>query len=471
MAEETPELQRAKALKQDLVDFILDAEDDLAVALETFSVAQLAQMQQTDLHRRDLAVDRFALEGQVGNQTPIDLFIAANRSNYSNAEQQMLQGWRRGFVGLFEITQIANQQFELMNWTTAKRYSVVLDQAESQNAARLKTGDILLAQIVPLAGSTWMFFNPWISLGRLGKPKLAVAIGNFKQSYRSHLYSDAPDLLAEAWESVETYHRQFTDFFGSNEVTLSGYQLSKKLAEFQELMLKQQLERAGIDESKSLQELADEAGLSEAEIAAAAEELGADAQAVKQLIKPGDSSNRGNAATKMMTPQVELPPQLKKAEQVTVLTHPRWGQVFLTNYGQFEQALAQVQTASPKSLSKPTAQATPDSTAEQPFDPNPLIKKYLQDPGIPAFVWFHLAQKHPKSLEAALQAYLNQPDFALSQVETLLAESGKSLETELPEIASVPIHLHNLFQEAVVEISKDKAKKNPKTKPTGGFGR
>lgn len=462
MTEQTPEqtlgLQRAKVLKQELVDFILDAEADLAVALETFSAAQLARMQQTDLHRRDLVVDRFAIEGKVGNQMPIDLLIQAQ--DYAEADQEILRGWRRGFVGLFEIVEVAECRFELMNWTTAKRYPVLLDDAEWQNGARLKAGDILLAQIVPLTlpklkepDPDWMFFGPWISLGRLGKPKLAVAIGNFKQSYRDHLYSDAPDLLAEAWVSVEKYHQQFIDFFGSNEVTLSGYQLGKKLAEFQEVLLKQQLAAAEVDETKSLQDLADEAGLSEEEIAQAAEELGADAKVVKQLIKPGssqpgDSSNRGNAATKMMTPQVELPPPLKKAEQVTVLTHPRWGQVFLTHYGQFVQSLD-----------------------AEPAEPNPLIKKYLEDSEIPAFVWHHLAQKHPQRLQAHLRASLDRPDFDLSRLDELLAESGKSLETELPEIASVPLHLHNLFQEAVVEISREKAKKNPKTKPTGGFGK
>ncbi|MFM7426150.1 MAG: hypothetical protein ACKO7W_14350 [Elainella sp.] len=462
MTEQTPELQRAKALKQELVDFILDAEDDLAIALETFSATQLARMQQTDLHRRDLAVDRFAIEGQVGSQTPIDRFIQAQ--SCSDSDQAILRGWRRGFVGLFEIAEATDRQFELINWTTAKRYPVLLDEAEGQTGARLKAGDILLAQIVPLlakpstADPNWMFFGPWISLGRLGKPKLAVAIGNFKQSYRDHLYSDAPELLAEAWKSVEKYHQQFTDFFGSSfgssEVTLSGYELSKKLSEFQEVMLKRQLEAAGVDETKSLQDLADEAGLTEAEIAAAAEELGADAKAVQQLIKPGglsqsgNSLNRGNAATRMMTPQTELPPPLKKAEQVTVLTHPRWGQVFLTHYGQFEQSLQ--------------AEAT---------EPNPLVKKYLEDSEIPAFVWHHLAQKHPQRLQAHLQTSLNRPDFDLAQLDDLLIESGKSLETELPEIASVPIHLHNLFQEALLEVSKEKAKKNPKTKPTGGFGR
>lgn len=109
-------------------------------------------------------------------------------------------------------------------------------------------------------------FGKWISLGKLGKPKLAVAIGNFKQNYKSHLYSDAPELLTEAWKSVEKYHQNFIDFFNRDEVTMPGYQLNKKLAEFQELTVQKQLQESGIDQSKSFKELAEESGISKSEI-------------------------------------------------------------------------------------------------------------------------------------------------------------------------------------------------------------
>jgi hypothetical protein len=110
----------------------------------------------------------------------------------------------------------------------------------------------LLTRIAPVTEDYWMFSGPCIPMGALGKPKLAVAIGNFKDNYKPFLYSDASDLLEEAWNSVERYHQDFLDFFGSDEVTLSGYQLSKKIAEFQEVLTKKRLAEAGIDESKSL---------------------------------------------------------------------------------------------------------------------------------------------------------------------------------------------------------------------------
>jgi hypothetical protein len=282
-------------------------------------------------------------------------------------------------------------------------------------------------------------------MGRLGKPKLAVAIGNFKENHKDALYSDAPELLEQAWESVAEYHKEFLEFFGNDEVTLPGYQLNKKINELQELITKRRLTAMGIDESKSLSEIAEEAGVTEEEIKAAAEEAGADAGAVSQLF---DSSQ---GKTKMVMPKVDLPPELKKAEQVTVFTHPRWGQMFLPTYFQFKTILE-------------------SEDGQNNKDTNKLVRKYLEDPTINAFIWHKLASAYPTQLEKVLQAFLERPEFELERdLDVLLQEHNKPIEPELPEIASVPIHLHNLFQEALADVNKSKSKGKKKENTAKGF--
>jgi hypothetical protein len=440
-------LQRAQELKAELADFVLDAEDDLAVALETFSAEQLTRSQQQNMHQRMMVVDRFIVEGQVGEKSPIDLFLES-QPKLSKPDQQLLQRWHRSFVGLFAIVQRLEDGFELMNWTTEKHYLVKqADPTALQEMERLKEGEIILTQIAPISDTEWMFFSPWTSLGKLGKPKLAVAIGNFKSNYKTHLYSDAPDLLEEAWKSVERYHTDFVDFFGSDEVTLSGYELGKKLTEFQEIITQKNLDAAGIDRSKSLEELAEEAGISDEELAETAEAIGSDTKTIS------DAWKKQSQASKMAAPQVELPPNLKKAEQVTALSHPRWGQMFLPNY----MALKTV-------LMADDWQSVPN--AEQ------TVQKCLKDKEMNAFVWKRLAEQHPAQMETVLQAVLERPTFKLStDLDPLLKEFEKPLETDLPEIASVPIHLHNLFQDAVVEVNKSKAKAKTKKKTAIGFKR
>jgi hypothetical protein len=439
-------LERSHELKQALVDFVLDAEGELAQALETYAAEQLRRGS-GDNTQQDLIIDSFLTQGQVNDHSPLELFIASHQ-DLSESDRNLINNWHRSFIGLFAITSILPDGFELRNWLTDKRYIVKSTEPQTlQTLSRLKEGEILLTRISPVNDSYWMFSGPHTLMGKLGKPKLAVAIGNFKENYKNNLYSDAPELLEEAWKSVEKYHHQFVEFFGSDEITLPGYQLNKKIAEFQEILTEQTLAAAGLDSSKSLAEMAEEAGVSEEEIETAAKEVGADSKAVSQLFK-GDSNN---GKTKMVMPKVDLPADLKKAEQVTALSHPRWGQMFVPTYSKFQKILS-----------------TNDG---QNIEGNEkLIRHYLEDKSINAFIWHRLAQNYPTQLEKVLQDFLQRPEFNLTtDLDTVLQEFDKPLEPDLPEIASVPIHLHNLFQEAIAEVQKSKPKGKGQKKSVKGF--
>ena len=440
-------LERSRELKQALIDFVLDAEGDLATSLESYVAAKSRPQgnRHDATYEQNLLIDSFVSEGQVGDKTPLDLFLDSH-PDLSEGDRTLVSSWQRSFIGLFAISQILPDGFELINWLTAKHYTVKPnDPLILEEMARLKEGDILQTRIAPVTDAYWMLSGPYMSMGRLGKPKLAVAIGNFKEHHKDALYSDAPDLLEQAWESVAEYHHQFLDFFGSDEVTLPGYQLNKKISELQELLTKRQLAAAGIDDSKSLSEIAEEAGVTEEELKAAAEEAGADSTAVSQLF---DSSQ---GKTKMVTPKVELPAELKKAEQVTVFTHPRWGQMFLPTYTQFKTILESEDWQNNK-------------------DTNKVVRKYLEDPTINVFIWHKLAKAYPTQLEKVLQTFLERPEFKLERdLDALLQENNKPLEPELPEIASVPLHLHNLFQEALTEVNKSKSKGKKKEQTARGF--
>ena len=264
------------------------------------------------------------------------------------------------------------------------------------------------------------------------------------RSYKNYLYGDASELLEEAWLSVEKYHQRFVDFFGSDEITLPGYQLEKKLSELQAQVNQNTLEAAGIDSSKSLKEMVRDADISDEEMAEVVEGMGVEAKAISKVL---DS----NKSVKMVTPKVELPPHLKKAEEVTVLSFPRWGQIFLTNYTQVKSLLE-------------------NGNVNEQINSDKLVREYLESAEIKACVWHRLSEQYPEQLEKLLQQVLNRPEFNLKHNYTdLLKEFNKNLNAELPEIASVPLHLHNLFQEALSEV-KGKSSKKGKSKPKGGFG-
>jgi len=422
----------------------MEAEGELAESLETYA-AQKSRPERQDIAQRDLIIDTFLTEGKVGDKETLDIFLE-NQPDLSPSDRNLVSNWRRSFIALFAVIQVLPDGFELMNWLTAKHYIVKPNNPLTlEEMARFKEGEILLSRIAPITDTYWMFSGPCIPMGRLGKPKLAVAIGNFKDNYKNALYSDAPELLELAWQSVEQYHQDFLEFFGSDEVTLPGYQLNKKIEEFQEILTKRRFAAAGIDENKSLSELAEEAGMTQEEMKAAAEEAGADSKEIAQMF---DSKN----PTKMVTPKVELPASLKKAEQLTALTHPRWGQIFLPTYSRFKAMLEAEDWQNIEGAEK-------------------LVRQYLEDPAINVFIWHRLAKTYPNQLEKLLQTVLQRPEFKISDLDALLQEYNKPLEPYLPEIASVPLHLHNLFQEALAEVNKSKPKGKGKKKLGMGFQR
>jgi hypothetical protein len=448
-----PVFARAGVLWTAIIELIQTAEGNVAIALESYTAKQLIRNPQLDAGQRKLLVHRFAIEGEVDGKAPLDLFLAS-QPDLSNADRQLILSWRRSFVGLLEIVQILPDGLELMNWLTAKHYRIQFTDLSSQTVmSRLKVGDLIIAQISRITHTHWAILTPWVALGRLGKPKLAVAVGAFRQNYPHYLYSDAPEQLAASWASVATYHDRFVEFFGADEITLSGKELETRIGEFQTWIVGKQLDAAGVDRSKSLTELATDSGLASEDIEAVGTMLGS--------IDPNTTTEQPSTIGQMVSPKVELAPQLKSAAAITALSHPHWGQMFLVDYPLLKSRLAD--------------QSTPYLPADLKF-----IHKCLIDPAMNAFVWRRLAAEFPHQLETAIRqiielfklptpnSQLPTPNSSFS-IDPILTHFNKFLEPDLPDLASVPIHLHELFQSAVLEVSKDKAKPKSVAKKTG-FG-
>ncbi|MGI0494973.1 hypothetical protein ACN4EG_24575 [Alkalinema pantanalense CENA528] len=421
-------IDRAEQLKREIIDFIYDTEGEGAIALERYSARQLKQPNPGNWPNRELLLTRFMVEDQTLGETPIETFIQ-HHPELSSAEQQLLRSWPQAIVSLFEITAVLEDgYYQLQNWLTQRSYSVHLGHTSPEIQTRLQPQEICLVQIAPLEGDRWMALTKPVLLGRLGKPKLAVAIGNFRQCYRRYLYSDAPDLLEESWRSVEQQYHASQEFFGSAIVTLPGRQLNQRLKTFQDHLSDQQLQKAQVNADEILED-----AISDAE---------------DTLTETENQQLKTAKASKMVIPPMELPPNLQQAEEVTMLTHPRWGQCFLASYASLERYLA-----SGKGYS--IEQATQ------------ALRKLFHDPGGPVFIFHHLAEQYPTALETLVQQTLAQPNFTLAQLDDQLYAMGKSLDPELPDTASVPLHLHELFQEAFVAVSKAQAKK---TKPSQAKG-
>ncbi|QIZ69406.1 hypothetical protein [Oxynema aestuarii] len=440
---------RAWELKQGLIDFILEAEGETAIALEKFAARQ-GRRDSADRKYRYLLIDSFAIEGKVGEKSPLNLFLETEDSlgHLSTGDRQLLQAWNRSFTGLFEVLQILPDGFEVKNWLTAKQYRIEPNpESDRAQCDRLQPGDIIAARIAPLGEDRWMLFGPFIPKGKLGKPKLAVAIGDFKEHYPHQLYADAPELLQEAWDSVAQYHREFVEYFGGDRVTLPGYQLDRKIAQLTELVMHKKLAKSGVDGTKSIEQLAADSGVDrQSLIEETAKESGTSSQEISQLLET-------QTENKTILPKVELPGSLKTAEAVTALSDPRWGHHFLADYSKFEHLLE-----------------VPQEDSELAAK---LVRRYLETPEITVEIWHRLARDYPKALEKLLATVLERPNFSLeADLDGLMQEFDKPLAPELPGTASIPLHLHQLFESALAEVrtTKSKRKSKGKKKTVKGFG-
>ncbi|EDX84522.1 hypothetical protein S7335_2219 [Synechococcus sp. PCC 7335] len=462
-------LQNYPALKEQVVDFVFDAEDEIAVSLEKFSAKQLsrwASPKLVGLDRAELATDMFITEGQIRGQPVIQQFLATD-SVLASEVQAWLSQWTDSFTGLFEVTGVDSadeevggigDRYQLMNWLTEKSYSVYPNTLQSTDMLkRLKIGEIVLARLVPLTADEWTFAGSITLLGKLGKPKLAVAIGNFKKWFPEQLYGDAPELKEAAWDSVKQQYEDFIDIFGPTPVTLPGKELNEKLQTYQQESAEKQLASAGIDSDKSFLEMAKAQNLSDAEIDEALAAVGDDNKAAKAILTSKQS-------LKMVMPKVELPDNLRKAQSVTVFSHPRWGQSFLPDYHRLE-TLANI--------------AKSDRTEENTAELRSLVLKYLEGEQANAHVWQHIQANFGETVEPLVQELMASPKLNIqTDFEKMLASYDKLLTPTLPESANVPIHLHNLFQDALKKVGKsagqEKSAKKKSAKKTrqkkGGFG-
>ncbi|VEP13834.1 conserved hypothetical protein [Hyella patelloides LEGE 07179] len=442
-------IERAIQLKKTLVDFVYDAEGEVAVALETYAVEK-SHTSSYGIKQQNLTIDLFLTEGKIKNKTPLHIFLEQAK-NLNSKDIELVKLWQNNFIGLFEIKEIQENSYQLMNWLTAKTYKVYRSsEIPDKEINRWQLGEIILAIIAPINNLEWIFFSDRIIKGKLSQPKLAVAIGEFRDNYPEFLYADAPELLEQAWESVAVYHQEFVDYLKSDleeiheavRLTLPGYKLNQKIGELQKIMNKKRLAEAGIDDSKSLSEMLAESGASEAEFTEAASDLGADTEAVANIIK-----NKNKLS--MVTPKVDLPPEIKQAESVTVFSHPRWGQMFLPNFEKFTDLLT-------------------SESPESQENSNLLVRKYLEQPEANYYVWQQIKQEYPQALEQLLPNYCHKNDFNLeTDLDKLLLEHNKPSTPQLPSIASVPIHLNNLFEAAVAQVQKTKSKTKKKKKKKG----
>lgn len=130
-----------------------------------------------------------------------------------------------------------------------------------------------------------------------------------------------------------------------------------------------------------------------------------------------------------LAPDASFPAGFAQREGVRLSHHPLKGAVFLVDYDVLE-----------------SAHATPPERADDPGAE--VLRGYLEDAQIPAFVLQALAEGHPATVDELYQVALGRPDFSWPHDGAALLRKYKSAvidRDEMPRIAMVPTHLAQAF--------------------------
>lgn len=80
-------------------------------------------------------------------QTPLEIFIQEN-SQLSSSDREILTHWQNNVIGLFEIKEIQEDSYQLMNWLTEKTYQVFrYSKMSEKEISRWQPGEIILTII------------------------------------------------------------------------------------------------------------------------------------------------------------------------------------------------------------------------------------------------------------------------------------------------------------------------------------
>ena len=115
-------IEKAIQLKNTLVNFIYDAEGEIAVALETYA-AEKGKKNTYGIKQQNLTTDLFITVGMIDDKTPLEIFLEHTK-DLDPQDIELIKLWQNNFIGLFEIQAIYDNYYQLMNWLTAKTYKV-----------------------------------------------------------------------------------------------------------------------------------------------------------------------------------------------------------------------------------------------------------------------------------------------------------------------------------------------------------
>lgn len=175
-------------------------------------------------------LDYFILEWKFANgDTIADSFIKENKE-LAQQEKNIINNWKNGFSGIFLVKKISPDGFILLNLIENKEYKVKpITCPDSMNI--IKKRDFLLTRLLPLE-NYHIFSGATSCIAAKHKVQVFQLVTDFLKRCPSAVFAHNDKELREAYFLQEEEYNDFVEFFGTDEIILSGKEVQEKLKEF-----------------------------------------------------------------------------------------------------------------------------------------------------------------------------------------------------------------------------------------------
>jgi hypothetical protein len=220
-------VERAGHLKPMLVDFAMsprfDRELSAAIA-RSFPDGVV-----TDESVFSMVLDHFALQHRLpSGNTVVEAFIAVH-PELTDAERDMLLGWRDVVEGIFDIAGKDRDALVLFNFLDELTY-----RTRSNLGRRafkpLKKGMILVGRLVR-AGEDWMVSGNPAAFPASARDQMLAAAAEQAMHDPEAVFRN-PAKLAEARRILARHHETFVDLFGADLIVVPGAEVPSKVEAF-----------------------------------------------------------------------------------------------------------------------------------------------------------------------------------------------------------------------------------------------
>ncbi|MFJ8440200.1 hypothetical protein [Kitasatospora griseola] len=344
-------IERCAELKGELVEFAQSALfDQWLTPLLLEAAGPERQLDETEAVR---ITDHFVLRYPLPDgSTVVDRFVAGRR-DLTEADREMLLGWRDPVEGIFEIRRKAGDAVVLLNLVDDLEYRTYSNVGRAAFRGVSK-GGFLLTCLVPVhsANGAWLVSGAMEHYPKSSATEIAQAAVQLA-AVQPELVFRNPAKIEQGWEQMRQDRAAFIEFLGSDELILPPAEAEDRINAYyrhrQEATVAEHPDRA-----------------------------------------------RGRRLPGIDLPAFELPPHLADSDTVGVIYDEVDGFNFYADYGMLRDLFA-------------------DPTLPGRRRHQDLLRTYLREDSIAPLPILRLAAAHPETVDAVFRKLLRKPGFTWSE--------------------------------------------------------